>query len=79
MKVAVTPRVRTQAEECFSPAEAAAVCADLAATDLPLIANNGERVHLAVLKLAAGDRAALAQHLAIAQRDWRDVLVAAGF
>lgn len=78
MKVAVTSRVRTQAESSFAPAEAAAVCAELAAADLPLIANNGERVQLAVLKLAAGDRAAFARHLAVAQRDWRDVLVAAG-
>lgn len=38
-----------------------------------------ERIRFAVLKLAAGDRAALERHLEAAARDWRDVLVAAGF
>jgi hypothetical protein len=76
MKVAVTPRVRALAEETFSPTDAAVVCAELAAAELPLIANNGERVHLAVLNLAAGDLAQFRVHLAIARTDWRDVLVA---
>ena len=78
MKVAVTPLVRAQAEKTFSPADAAAACAELAAADLPLINNNGERVHLAILHLAAGDLGHFREHLTIAQRDWRDVLVAAG-
>jgi hypothetical protein len=77
MKVAVTPLVRAQAEKTFPPAEATLVCAALAAADLPLINNNGERVHLAILHLAAGDFARFHEHLALAQRDWRDVLVAA--
>ena len=78
MKVAVTPRVRAQVEKTFSSAEAETVCAELAATELPLIANNGERVHLALLHLAAGDLAQFRRHLAIARVDWRDTLVAAG-
>jgi hypothetical protein len=79
MKVAVTPRVRASAEKTFSRADAETACAELAAADLPLIKNNGERVHLAILHLAAGDLAQFRRHLAIARTDWRDVLVAAGF
>ena len=78
MQVTVTPLVRAQAEKTFPPAAAATVCAALAAADLPLINNNGERVHLAILHLAAGDLARLRTHLAAACTDWRDVLVAAG-
>ena len=78
MKVPVTSLVLAQTEKTFSPADAAAVCAELAAADLPLIANNGERVHLALLHLAAGDLAQFRRHLVIARTDWRDTLVAAG-
>ena len=38
-----------------------------------------ERIRFAVLKLSAGDVDALEHHLAAAARDWRDVLLAAGF
>jgi len=38
-----------------------------------------ERIRFAVLKLSAGDVAALERHLDAAVRDWRDVLLAAGF
>ena len=78
MKVAVTPAVRARAEKKFTPADALIACAELAAADLPLIANNGERVHLAILHLAAGDLAQFRRHLTIARTDWRDVLVATG-
>jgi hypothetical protein len=78
MKVAVTPAVRARAEQVFSPGDALIACAELAAADLPLIANNGERVHQAILHLAAGDLAEFRRHLAVARVDWRDVLVAAG-
>jgi hypothetical protein len=37
-----------------------------------------ERLHAAILKLAAGDIDALIVAAATAERDWRDVLVAAG-
>ena len=77
-QVTVTLRVRTEAERQFTAERAAAVCAELATVDLPLIANNGERVHLAVLKLSGGDIAAFRRHLALARLDWRDTLVAAG-
>ena len=78
MKVAVTPLVRAQAKKSFAPADSVAVCAELAAADLPLINNNGERVHLAVVHLASGDLARFRIHLAEACSDWRDVLVADG-
>jgi hypothetical protein len=78
VKVAVTPRVVSAASRSFSPTDAVVVCAALAETELPNISNNGERVHLAVLRLAAGDLAQFHRHLAIARDDWRDVLVAAG-
>jgi len=79
MKVAVTPRVRARAGETFSPGDAVIACAELADADLPLIANNGERVHLSILHLAAGDLPAFRRHLALARVDWRDVLAATGF
>ena len=47
MKVRITPTVREQVESWFPPATAAIVCRELAAADLPLVNNNGERVHLA--------------------------------
>ncbi|HVZ65750.1 MAG TPA: hypothetical protein VG936_14385 [Lacunisphaera sp.] len=78
MKVDVTSHVAATAARLFPPREAARVCAELAAADLPLINNNGERVHLAVLQLGGGDLAEFRRHLAIACIDWRDVLVAAG-
>ena len=79
MKVPVTPVVRAQAEKIFSPIDAETACAELAAADLPLINNNGERVHLAILHLAAGDLESFRRHLALARTDWRDVLAATGF
>ena len=49
--------------------------------NLPLVrdAAHIERIRLAVLKLASGKPDAILDHIAVAQRDWRDVLVAAGF
>ena len=79
MKVHLSPLVRERAESSFSPADARIACAELAAADLPLINNNGERVHLAVVHLAQDDLAAFRRHLAVAKCDWRDVLVATGF
>jgi hypothetical protein len=67
------------------PAEAreriAALLAERCGHDLPAIADGSgiERIRLAVLKLAGGDPAAVPAQVADARRDWRDVLVAAGF
>ena len=77
MKVDVTPSVRQRAAELFPPAEAALACAELAGADFPLIANNGESVHFAILHLSHGDLAQFREHLRVAKTDWRDVLVAA--
>ena len=54
-------------------------CAD----NLPLWVNTDqvglERIQFAVLKMSQGDLGALRKAVALAQVDWRDVLVAAGF
>ena len=60
------------------PEDAATVCAELAAAELPLINHDGERVHLALLHLAGGNLEQFRAHLALAKIDWRDTLVAAG-
>jgi hypothetical protein len=54
------------------------VIAAFNATDLPLIANNGERVFLAILLLSRGDMNKFRMELKQAKTDWRDTLVAAG-
>ena len=36
------------------------------------------RIHLAIIKLAAGDVTRFREAVAVAEQDWRDVLVAAG-
>lgn len=40
---------------------------------------SSERIRFAVLKMSAGDLDRLVDAIALAQVDWRDVLVAAGF
>ena len=52
--------------------------ANLALTDLWGEAQF-ERLWLAAMKLSAGDVARLRKEIALAQTDWRDVLMAAGF
>ncbi len=56
---------------------------DRCGDNLPLVdpawSTLAERIRFAVLKLADGDREALERFIADAARDWRDVLVAAGF
>lgn len=53
------------------------------AGNLPLWVNTDEkgleRIRFAVLKLSGGDLAELRRAVQLAQVDWRDVLVAAGF
>ena len=50
---------------------------------LPLIGSQGvngvERVRCAVLKISGGSRERLDKAIRMANRDWRDVLMAAGF
>jgi hypothetical protein len=70
----------------FPPEDRAAVIAALEArcgSGLPLWASTTpeglERIRLAVLKLSSGSLPQFERALAIANTDWRDVLVAAGF
>ncbi|MBI3414797.1 MAG: hypothetical protein HY043_05660 [Verrucomicrobia bacterium] len=78
MSVQLTELVRQQVAKTFAPEAAALVIAELEAAELPLIANNGERVHLAILHLCQGDLGLFDRDLRIAKTDWRDTLVAAG-
>jgi hypothetical protein len=74
----VTETVRQQTRRFFPSANADEVIALFDRTDLPLIANNGERVFLAVLLLSRGDMSQLQGALRQAKVDWRDTLVSAG-
>ena len=76
--MSVTPTVRQQARRFFTPPDAEKVIATFETTNLPLIANNGERVCLAVLLLARGEMERFYRELQQAKTDWRDTLVAAG-
>ncbi len=75
----VTEPVCRQARLLFTPANAEEVFAAFSRTELPLIANNGERVCLAILQLSQGDLERFYRELQQAKKDWRDTLVAAGF
>ena len=76
--MSATALVRQQAQRFFNPAHADEVIATLDGTELPLIANNGERVFLAILLLSHGDMQQFRTVLQQARVDWRDTLVAAG-
>jgi len=75
--VKVTERVREEALRFFAPPQAEQVIEAFEATELPLIANNGERVCFAILLLSKGDITRFHQELRQARIDWRDTLVAA--
>ena len=79
----VSPLVRGAIAAHFAPAPARELVALLAATPLPFLeptdrTRDRDRVHLAVLKLAAGDVTRFRASLALAGTDWRDVLMSAG-
>lgn len=78
MSMKITELVCQQARRFFSPANADEVIKSFGETDLPLIANNGERVFLAILLLSRGDMDKFRMELKQAKTDWRDTLVAAG-
>lgn len=63
--------------------KAAALIAERCAEKLPLVQNTTpeslERLRFAVLKLSSGDLGKLEAALKLAEQDWRDLLVAAGF
>lgn len=54
-------------------------CADNLPLWVDATARGLERIRFAVLKLSNGDLTELHRHVQVAQVDWRDVLVAAGF
>lgn len=80
---AISDRVATRIARDFAPEARAGVAARLAGLDLgpwkiASTADGRERIHTAVLVLAHGDPAAFDRAVALAERDWRDALVAAG-
>ena len=74
----ITDRVRRKIERDFPPEQSSEVIAALEGKDLPLINNNGERVHLAILKLAQGNLQKFKHELHASSIDWRDTLMTAG-
>jgi hypothetical protein len=76
--MSTTSLIREQAHRFFGSSQADDVIAAFDATELPLVANNGERVFLAILILARGDMQRLRMELKHARIDWRDTLVVAG-
>jgi hypothetical protein len=79
----VSEVVRAEVAGRFSASDAPQVISALETTTLPLLEGADRdrgraRVHLATIKLADGDVTRFQQALAVAQMDWRDVLVAAG-
>jgi hypothetical protein len=81
----VAPELARKIAELF-PADAEAVAAlleDRCGANLPMIAKQGEngieRVRCSVLKLSEGDMGKLEHAIDRANRDWRDVMVWAGF
>jgi hypothetical protein len=78
----VSELVRREVRARFVPADVADAERLLEATHIPFLEGPREqrgrdRVHLAILKLAAGNFEKFARHLALAATDWRDLLVAA--
>jgi len=86
MAVDLTPRVQQVIAHFFEPATASFVenlLIEECGSNLPLYKPSTpeglERVRLAVLKLGNGDQNKLLEAVLRAKRDWRDVLVWAGF
>jgi hypothetical protein len=82
----MSPETRRKLEQLFSPEQWSVAIEVLEAAcgkNLPLIEKQGaegiERVRCAALKLSGGSLEKLQAAVRLAQNDWRDVLVAAGF
>ena len=84
--IALSDDTKDRVRRVFPGADAARVeelllqrCGDT----LPLVQTSyallAERIRFAVLKLSGGSIADLERHISNAEKDWRDVLVAAGF
>jgi hypothetical protein len=74
----LTNAVKQQVKRFFLKSQVDAVTAELKGVRLPLISDNGERVHLAVLLMSRGDIETFRRLLKEATIDWRDTLVSAG-
>lgn len=84
--VELTDRTRAHVRALFQASDVDAVEKTLAtdcADNLPLLTHSSphdlERVRFAVLRLSGGRLDDLARAVCLAQTDWRDLLVAAGF
>ena len=86
MAIELTPRTRAVVAHLFEPDRASLVeqllmdeCGDNLPLYKPATPDGLERVRFAVLKISNGDQDKLLEALLLARRDWRDVLVWAGF
>jgi hypothetical protein len=84
--VPLSPGTRSRLEVLFSPAErgeAEQLLVELCGSNLPFCENSDstslERLRFAALKLSGGRLPALYSAVELANTDWRDLLVAAGF
>jgi hypothetical protein len=78
------PRVRRVAEQIFDPDDVADALAllerDCCPGEVAALTERGtERVRLAALKLSGGNLQRLVKAICLAQMDWRDALLGAGF
>ena len=82
MPVSLWPAVEAEVRRHFQGADTASALAALDGANFPLgsraAPSERPRIQLACVKLAAGDLGRLEEAVALAERDWRDVLVAAG-
>jgi len=77
----ISPLVRAEARDRFDPVDAAKVMLLLEGVELPFLGNpdtDGERVQLALFKLAERSLARFKEELHRARIDWRDILDCAG-
>lgn len=74
----ITEMVRLEVSKSFGSDDASIVISELEAAELPQIANNVERVHLALIYLSRANLSTFRELLKEARSDWRDTLIGAG-
>lgn len=84
MPVPLTEETARRVAKLFSSADrerASTLLVEQCGDTLPLVqtAAGIERIRIAALKISGGDLNALQRAINLAKRDWRDLLVAAGF
>lgn len=85
MPEALTQETAERVARLFSPADrelASRLLVEQCGHNLPLVnatAAGIERIRIAALKVSGGDLNALQRAINLAKRDWRDLLMAAGF